>query len=199
VIRQEENQANATLATDPDMRVHETALSNGLQVSGIESQIAKIDRGMASISDRIDRGLEAQQNQSAAVKSHLLDMSQDIQVIKVTIAGQRDTNQELGRQINEVISQLDTFIKETQVPKVVKRKPAARHKPRTVKTPSFQLDAIDLWDDETYVATSQAGHVAFLKTGEKQSGWTVTRIDRLKGQVKLQDPAGHIHSVTLPR
>ncbi len=39
VISREETQVNATLATDPDMKVHETSISNGLQVAGIEDQI----------------------------------------------------------------------------------------------------------------------------------------------------------------
>jgi len=199
VIPQEGSQDNATLATAPDMRVHETTLSNGLQVAGIEDQIGKIDRRTTSISDRIDQGLEAQQNQSAAVKNQLSGMSQDIQAIKVTIADQRESHQELSRQINDAISRLDTLIKETRAPKVVKRKLSARQKPRPVKTPPFQLDAIDVWDDLIYLATSQAGRVAFLKTGEQQSGWTVTRIDRLKGEVNLQDPAGQVHSISLPR
>ncbi|MCB1863360.1 MAG: hypothetical protein KDI47_16770 [Gammaproteobacteria bacterium] len=199
VISREETQVNATLATDPNMKIHETSISNGLQVAGIEDHIGKIDRSMASISDRIGQGFESQKNDSTNVKNKLSDMTQDIQAIKVTITDQRETNQELGRQINEVITRLDTLINETRTPKTVKRKTVARHKPRPVKTPPFQLDAIDLWDDVTYVATSQAGRVAFLKTGEQQSGWKFTHIDRLKGQVNLQDPAGQVHSVTLPR
>ena len=199
VIPREGSQANVTLSPESDMRVHEASVSNGLQVAGIEDQIGKIDRSMASISDRIGQGFESQKNDSTNVKNKLSDMTQDIQAIKVTITDQRETNQELGRQINEVITRLDTLINETRTPKTVKRKTVARHKPRPVKTPPFQLDAIDLWDDVTYVATSQAGRVAFLKTGEQQSGWKFTHIDRLKGQVNLQDPAGQVHSVTLPR
>ena len=114
------------------------------------------------------------------------------------IADQRETNQQLDRQINESISRLDTFIKDARAPKVVKPKPAARQ-PRPVKTPPFQIDAIDVWDDLTYVSVSQAGQVAFLVAGEQQSGWSVTRIDRLKGQVDLRGPAGQAHSVLLPR
>ncbi|MCP4289063.1 MAG: hypothetical protein GY792_32355 [Gammaproteobacteria bacterium] len=199
VIPREGSQANVTLAPESDMRVHEASVSNGLQVAGIEHQIGKIDRSMAYISDRIDQGFESQQNRSDVVKNQLFDMTQDIKAIKVTIADQRETSQELGRQINEAISRLDTFINEIRVPKVVKRKSSLRQKPRPVKTPPFQIDAIDVWDDLTYVATSQAGRVAFLKIGEQQSGWKFTHIDRLKGQVSLQDPAGQVHSISLPR
>ena len=199
VIPREGSQANASLVPESDMRVHEASVSNGLQVAGIEDQIGKIDRSMASISDRIGQGFESQQNDSANVKNQLSEMTQDIQAIKVTIADQRETNEELGRQINEAISRLDTLINETRAPKAVKRKPSVRQKTRPVKAPPFQIDAIDVWDDLTYVATSQAGRVAFLKSGERQFGWTVTRIDLLKRQVDLQDPAGQVHSVTLPR
>ena len=199
VIPREGSQANVTLSPESDMRVHEASVSNGLQVAGIEDQIGKIDRSMASISDRIDQGFESQQNKSAAVKNQLSDMTQDIHAIKITIADQRKTSQELGRQINEAISRLDTLINEIRAPKAVNRKPSARQKTRPVKAPPFQIDAIDVWDDLTYVATSQAGRVAFLRTGEQQSGWKFTHIDRLQGQVDLQDPAGQVHSISLPR
>ena len=199
VIPQEGNQANATLATDPDIRIHETTLSNGLQVAGIEDHIGKIDRSMASITDRIGQGFESQKNDSTDVKNQLSDMTQDIQAIKVTMADQRQVNQELGQQINEAISRLDTLINATRVSKIVKRKPSASQKPHPVKTPPFQIDAIDVWDDLTYVAISQAGRIAFLKTGEQQSGWKFTHIDRLKGLVNLQDPAGQVHSISLQR
>ena len=93
----------------------------------------------------------------------------------------------------------DTLINETRAPKAVKHKPSARQKSHPVKTPPFQIDAIDVWDDLTYVAISQAGRIAFLKTGEQQSGWKFTHIDRLKGLVNLQDPAGQVHSISLQR
>jgi hypothetical protein len=199
VIPREGSKANTSLVPETDKRVHEATLSNELQVAGIEDHIRKIDRSMASISDRIGRGFESQQNDSAVVKSQLSDMTQVIQAIKATIADQTETNRELGEQINEAISRLDTLINETRALKTVKRKPSARQKTRPAKTPPFQLESIDLWDDLTYVATSQAGRVAFLKTGEQQSGWTVTRIDHLNGEVNLQGPAGQVHSITLPR
>ena len=199
VIPREEGQANTSLVPESDIRVYETGVSNGLQVARIEDQIGKIDRSMTSLSDRIDQAFESQQNDRADVKNQLSDMTQDIQAIKVQIADQMKTSQELGRQINAAISRLDTLINETRAPKAVKHKPSARQKSHPVKTPPFQIDAIDVWDDVTYVATSQAGRVAFLKTGEQQSGWKFTHIDRLKGQVNLLDPAGQVHSISLPR
>ena len=199
VIRQQGDQGDATLATNPDTSVYATPSANGLQISGMEEQIGKIDRGMASISDRIDQGFEVQQNQSTEVQNQLSDMTRDIQEIKITIADQRETNRVLGQQIDAAISRLDSFIEASRASKTVERKPASGRKPRPVKAPPFQLDAIDLWDDRSYVAISQGGRVAFLKTGEQQSGWTVTRIDRLNGAVELRGPAGQFHSATLPR
>ncbi|MCP4454353.1 MAG: hypothetical protein GY809_23080, partial [Planctomycetes bacterium] len=122
-----------------------------------------------------------------------------IQTIKTAIADLGKSNKELGRRISETTSQLDTLAKEVRALKVVKRKPTVKHKPRPVKTPPFHIDAIDVWDDVTYVSVSQSGRVAFLNVGEQQSGWTITRIDRLKGQVDFQEPGGQIHSISLPR
>ena len=199
VIRQQGDQGDATLATNPDTSVYATPSANGLQISGMEEQIGKIDRGMASISDRIDQGFEAEQSQSVEVQNQLSEISRNIQTIEATIADQRETDQALGRQIDAAISRLDNFIETSRASKTAERKPASGRKPRPVKRPPFNLDAIDLWDDRSYVAISQGGRVAFLKTGEQQSGWTVTRIDRLSGAVELRGPAGQFHSATLPR
>ena len=110
-----------------------------------------------------------------------------------------ESNQELGRRIGDAVSRLDTLIKEVRALKAVKRKATNRLKPRSVQATPFQIDAIDVWDDVTFVAVSQAGRVAFLKTGEQQSGWTVIHIDRLKRQVDFKGPAGQAHSVSLQR
>lgn len=185
VIRQEENPANATVIKEPDTQMQEVT----------EAKDPKIDRRLVALSGQIDRGFKLQQTHSADVKRNLTVMAESLQSIKEAIADLGESNRELGRRISEATSQLDSLVKNIRALKVVKRKPAAKHKPRPVKTPPFQLDAIDVWDDVTYVAVSQAGRAAFLKTGERQSGWTVTRIDRLKGQVDFQGPAGQVHSV----
>ena len=100
VIRQQGDQGDATLATNPDTSVYATPSANGLQISGMEEQIGKIDRGMASISDRIDQGFEAEQSQSVEVQNQLSEISRNIQTIEATIADQRETDQALGRQID---------------------------------------------------------------------------------------------------
>jgi hypothetical protein len=158
-----------------------------------------MSRKLVSISGRIDRGFEAQQTHSAVVTRELSAMAESLQPIKAAIADLGESHKALGRQIGEGTSQLNTVVKAVRALEVVKRKPAAKHKPRPVKTPPFHIDAIDVWDDMTYVAVSQAGRAAFLKPGEQQSGWTVSRIDRLKGQVDLKGPVGQVHSVSLQR
>ena len=179
--------------------MHEGSVAKALPAVKTDPVVESIGRKLASLSDRIDRGFEVQQTHSSVVKRELSAMAEGIETIKAAMADLVEGNQDLGRRISEATSRLDTLTKEVRALKVVKRKPAARHKPRPVKTPPFQLDAIDVWDDVTYVAVSQAGRVAFLKAGEQQSGWTVTRIDRLKGQVDFQGPAGQVHSVSLQR
>ena len=120
-------------------------------------------------------------------------------VLGQTLTDLGESNQMLGRRIGDAVSRLDTLTTEIRAFKVVKRKTTSRPRPGSVKTPPFQIDAIDVWDDVTYVAVSQAGRAAFLKTGEQQSGWTVIHIDRLKGQVDFKGPAGQAHSVSLQR
>jgi hypothetical protein len=184
---------------EPDVRVHEGSVAKALPAAKTDPAVESISRKLASMSDRIDRGFEEQQIHSSVVKRELSAMAEGIETIKAAMADLVEGNQDLGRRINEATSRLDTLTKDVRALKVVKRKPAARHNPRHVKTPPFQLDAIDVWDDATYVAVSQAGRVAFLKTGEQQSGWTVTRIDHLKGQIDFQGPAGQAHSVSIQR
>ena len=126
-------------------------------------------------------------------------MAEGIQTIKAAIADLGESNQVLGRHIGDAVSRLDSLTKEIRTIKIVKSKATASPKPRSVQAPPFQIDAIDVWDDVTYVAVSQAGRTAFLKAGEQQSGWTVIHIDRLKGQVDFKGPAGQAHSVSLQR
>ena len=133
------------------------------------------------------------------VKRKLAEMTESIREIKVGSNHLEESTKELSRRLSEATSRLDTIGEHVNALKVVKRKPKAKTKPRRIKTPPFHIDAIDIWDDATYVAVSQAGRVAFLKEGEQQSGWTVTHIDRFKGRVDLQGPAGQAHSISLQR
>ena len=160
-------------------------------------QIEQIDQRLTSLFGRIDRGFEAQVAHSAEVKKSLVSMAEGVHAIKLAVAELTESNHVLRQRIDESIARLNSLIKETQKRKVAQKKPVARLKPTPAKAPPFHVDAIDVWDDMTYVAISQAGRVAFLKSGEQQSGWTVTRIDRLKGRVELKGPLGQNHSISL--
>lgn len=199
VIRQEENPANATGVTEPDIQVHEDSEVKGTEVARINDEYGTIDRRLVSLSSRIDRGFKLQQTLSSDVKHNLTVMSESLETIKVSIADLGQSNQELARRISQTTSRLDTLVKDVRALKVVKRKSSVKYKPHPVKIPPFRIEAIDVWNDMSYVAVSQAGHAAFLKVGEQQSGWTVTHIDRLKGQVDLKGAAGQVHSISLHR
>ncbi len=198
VLRDEGNPVGATVTTESDIPVHEGNESIGTEFAQSEDKYDQIDRRVASLSGRIDRGFETQQNHSMDVKRGLTAMAESVQLIKASVADLVEGNKELSQRISAAISQLDTLARNIRARKVVKR-PTIKHKPRPAKTPPFHVDAIDVWDDTTYVAVSQTGRTAFLKSGEQQSGWTVTRIDRLKGQADFQGPAGQAHSVSLKR
>jgi hypothetical protein len=199
VIRQADNPVNATVVTDPDNQVHEDSEATSSRIEPLEDQYEIIDRKLMSLTGRIDRGFESQQTHHSQVKRDLTVMTVGLQSIREAIAALGETSQALSRHISKATSRLDALVKDVRALKTAKRKSEARHKPRPVKQPPFQIDAIDIWDDLTYVSVSQVGQVAFLKPGEQQSGWTVTRIDHLTGQVDLKGPAGQVHSVSVQR
>ncbi|MCU7804240.1 MAG: hypothetical protein KZQ96_13665 [Candidatus Thiodiazotropha sp. (ex Lucinoma borealis)] len=199
IIRQEGNLATDPMVTEPDIQAQADTEVKGSKVTRSKDEYGAIDRRLVSMSGRIDRGFQAQQTDNSDVKRKLTVMAKDLNEIKVAISDLGESNKKLGRRVSEATSKLETITKEVRALKVVKRKPTAKSKPRPIKTPPFHIDAIDVWDNATYVAVSQAGRVAFLKEGEQQSGWTVTHIDRLKGQVDIQGPAGQAHSVSLQR
>ena len=199
VIRQADNSANATVVTDPDNQVHEDTAAKSSKIEPLEDQYEIIDFKLESLTGRIDRGFESQQTHNSQVKRDLTVMTESLQSITEAIAALSESSQALGRRTSKANSRLDTLVKDVRSLKTVKRKSEAKHKHRPVKQPPFQIDAIDIWDDLTYVVISQVGQVAFLKPGEQQSGWTVTRIDHLTGQVDLKGPAGQVHSVSVQR
>ena len=199
VIRQADNPANATVVTDPDNQVHEDTAAKSSKIEPLEDQYEIIDRKLVSLTGRIDRGIESQQTHHSQVKRDFTIMTESLHSTRQAIAALGESSQTLGRHISEATSRLDALVKDVRALKNAKRKSEARHKHRPVKQPPFQIDAIDIWDDLTYVAVSQVGQVAFLKPGEQQSGWTVTRIDHLTGQVDLKGPAGQVHSVSVQR
>ena len=199
VIRQEGNPSNAVPVPEPGIQTHEVIEAIGAEVAWTEDKYAQIDRRLASISGRIDRGIEAQQIHGADVKDRLAAMAESVRTVEAAVTDLAENNKALSQRLDEANSRLDILIKDVSKRKVVQRKTTAKPKPRPAKRPPFRIDAIDVWDDVTYVAVSQAGRVAFLKEGEQQAGWTVTHIDRLKGRVDLQGPAGQDHATSLQR
>ena len=199
VIRQEGNPSNAVPVPEPGIQTHEATEAIGAEVAWTEDKYAQIDRRLASMSGRIDRGFETQQIHGTDVKDSLAAMAESVRTVKVAVTDLAENNKELRQRLDEAISRLDILIKDVHKRKVVQRKPTAKPKPRPAKRPPFHIDAIDVWDDVTYVAVSQSGRVAFLEAGEQQAGWTVTHIDRLKGRVDLQGPAGQDHASSLQR
>ncbi|MES9958702.1 MAG: hypothetical protein ABW086_16790 [Sedimenticola sp.] len=171
----------------------------GLEIGVDEDKVGQIDQRLTSLSVRIDRGFEAQLGHSTDVTKSLAAVAEAVRTIKVVVADLTESNHALRQRIDDAIARLNTLTKETQRRKVAQKKPATRPKPTSAKTPPFHIDAIDVWDDITYVAISQAGRVAFLQSGERRSGWTVTRIERLKGRVELKGPHGQNHSISLQR
>ena len=188
-----------TATTAPDAQPYETTNANSSYLALIEEAYATTDRRLVSLSGRMERGFEAQHADSAGVMRALSAQTERLQAINAAIADLGKSNQALDGRIREATSRLESLTQAVAALKVVTHKAAPTHKPHLAKSPPFQIDAIDIWDDATYVAVSQAGRVAFLKTGEQQSGWTVTRIDRLKGQVAVQGPAGQVQSLSVPR
>jgi len=199
VIRQEGNPSQGVAVPDPRIQTHEATEAIGAEVAWTEEKYAQIDGRLASMSGRIDRGFETQQIHSTDVKESLAAMAESVRTVKVAVTDLAENNKERSRRLDAAISRLDILIKDVHKRKVVQRKPTAKPKPRPAKRPPFRIDAIDVWDDVTYVAVSQSGRVAFLKAGEQQAGWTVTHIDRLKGRVDLQGPAGQDHTTSLQR
>ena len=199
MIRQADSLATEAPVMTPDLPAPVVSVANAVPAAKTDPELESIGHKLAALSGQIDRGFEAQQSHSSDVKHELSAMVESLQTIKGAMTALGDSNKALGRRISEASAQLQTLAKEVRALKAVKRKSTVKRKPRPVKIPPFQIDAIDIWDDVTYVAVSQAGRVAFLKPGEQQSGWTVTHIDRLKGQVDFQGPAGQAHTVSLQR
>jgi type I site-specific restriction endonuclease len=199
VIWQADNPVNNIVVTDSDIQVLEDTKAKGFETERFENKYGIIDRKLVSLAGKIDRGFESQQTHNSEVKRDLTVMTESLQSIREAIAALGESSQALGRHISKATSRLDALVKDVRALKTVKRKSESRHKHRPVKQPPFQIDAIDIWDDLTYVAVSQVGQVAFLKSGEQQSGWTVTRIDHLTGQIDLKGPAGQVHTVSVQR
>lgn len=199
VVRQVDHPVNTAALTDPDVHKAKGNKDDVFESERFQELYGIINSKLVSLSGRIERGFEAQQTHSSEVKRNFTLVTQSLKSIDEAITDLGESSLELGQRIDKTTSQLETIAKDVRVLKTARQKSVSNRKTPPVKVPPFHIDAIDMWDDVTYVAVSQAGQVAFLRLGEQQSGWTVTRIDRLMGQVDLKGPAGHIHSVSVQR
>jgi len=148
---------------------------------------------------RVDQGFDALQLGQSVIKKELPAMGEGVRSIQDAIADLRLGNEILSQRITEVQTKLKTMAKDVRGLKTPKKRITTKKRKPVVKTPPFQIDAIDLWNDVIYVAVSHNGRAAFLKEGEQQSGWLVTQIDRPKGEVGFRGPVGQIHSMTVRR
>jgi len=148
---------------------------------------------------RVDQGFDALKTGQLVMKKELPAMGEGIRVIQDAIADLRLGNEMLSQRITEIQTKLKTIAKDVRGLKTPKKRITTKKRKSVIKRPPFQIDAIDLWNDVIYVAVSHNGRAAFLKEGEQQSGWLVTQIDRLKGEVGFRGPVGQIHSVIVQR
>jgi len=179
-------------------KVAQHALTDS-ELTQTEPAYTAIDRKLDMLMGQIHREFEALRTDRPDVKHELLTLAKRFDETQAAIVELQQGNEALNTRLAESQTQLKTFGQVVQSLKVVKRQATAKKQRPVVSAPPFHIDAIDLWDDLTYVAVSQEGRTSFLKTGEQQSGWTVTHIDRLKGQVGFRGPAGQAYTVSLQR
>jgi hypothetical protein len=186
-----------SLVLPTDIRTDEVQKTNSLKASREEHEL--FNQLLESISSRIDGRALVQAENSALVKSEFQDFAESIKQVKELITELGTEQKAFSRQFSESISGLNSIAEDVHAMKVAKQKTTTRKKPRLVKKPPFVIDAIDVWDDVGYVAVSQAGQVSFLKVGDQQSGWTLTDIDHIKGQVSFQSAGGNVFSTAVQR
>jgi hypothetical protein len=199
VVGEEASPVNETSEPLPGNAVEPEAMPGGMARAQTDQDIASIDQNLTSLSDQLDRRFDTLQAIVVEGRRTLSVLAEQIQTMGVAIADLGKNNQNLSQRLGETTQRLDTLSKAVQTLTVAKRTPIAKKQTTSATQPPFQIDAIDQWDDQTYVVVSQAGQVAFLKAGEQQSGWTLTHIDRLTGQVAFTGPAGTAYSVSVAR
>ena len=199
ILDQSKVDSNVTKTKQTKVPVLPATVVRGFETTSDDEPYRRIDRRLDALTNRIEHGFESQASQGSELKHRLSVMGDSLRAIETSVAKLNENNRMLARHIREATTKLDVLAKHVRALKVRKRKATAKPKPRPAKAPPFRVDAIDVWDDTTYVAISQAGRVAFLKQGDRRAGWSVTRIDRREGKVAFRGPAGQVHSVTLQR
>jgi len=181
------------LATDPNGGSHNLPARPSAPAYGL------IKRKVDTLSEQVDSGFRGLQADRSAMKETLSEMAEGIRAIQTSVKGLYAVSEAIEQRVTNTQSRLDTVTQAVRALKVVKKNAPKKKQPPVISKPPFHIDAIDLWDDVTYVAISQSGRAAFLKAGEQQAGWAVTRIDRLKGEVGFRGPAGQAYLASLGR
>jgi len=170
-----------------------------LEVSQTEPPHDLLHLKLDSCIGRVDQGFDALKAGQLGMNNELPAIGEGVRAIRHAIVDLRVGNEVLSQRITEIQTKLETITKDVRGLKTPKKRITAKKRKPVIKIPPFQVDAIDLWNDVTYVAVSHNGRAAFLKEGEQQSGWLVTQIDRLKGEVGFRGPVGQIHSAIVRR
>ena len=199
VVGEKSTPANESSEWLPGTQVEPGAMPGEMAHVQTDQDMASIDQRLASLSDQLDRRFETLQAIVVEGRRTLSTLAAQMQTMGVAIADLGNNNQNLTQRLSETTHRLDALAKNVQALTVAKRKPAVQTPPVNATQPPFQIDAIDQWDDQTYVVVSQAGRVTFLKAGEQQSGWTLTHIDHLTGRVEFTGPAGTAYAVSVAR
>ncbi len=189
------NPKNTSLTMIPDIKADEEQNKRRLAASKKEHE--SIKRLLKPILSRINERASVQTENSEFVKSELQDLAASINQLNKMITGLEVTHKELSRKVSVLTTGINAIAEDVQAIRATKRKPIASKKNHSVKKPPFVIDAIDVWDEVSYVAISQSGQGSFLKVGDKKSGWTLTDIDLVKGQVSFQGAAGNIYSTSI--
>ncbi len=163
---------------------------------GISEAIA---RSIDALSARIDQWFESSATEHASVNHALSELTGGMGAMQESIAELHKGNDEIRQRIADAQSRLDGIAQDVRAIKAATQKQAATRQKQATSVPPFHVDAIDLWGDAAYVAVSQDGRVAFLREGERRSGWQVTHIDRTKGEVVFRGPEGQDYSASMGR
>ncbi len=186
-------------ADEPDAARHAAVDTEDPEVSHNQAELSRIEQRLQNLTGRIERAAKARTGWRVELKQRLAAMADTLQQIEQTTADLGESNRTLSAQVGEASRKLDVLAKHLRALRTVKRRRPSKPKPRPARVPPFQVDAIDIWDDTTYVAVSQAGHTTFLKLGDRRAGWSVTRIERVKGKVTFSGPVGQTHTFSLSR
>lgn len=167
-------------------------------VPGPHETLAPIEHRLDVLSESLTQRLRHLESESGGIRSDLSSMAGQVRPVQDEVAALAETNTRILRQVEAVLSRLQVIATDIQALKA-RPKPAVRPPAKPPVAPPFHVDAIDHWDGATYVAISQNGRAAFLREGERQSGWRLTAVDPSTGKVTFQGPKGQVHSVSVPR